>query len=276
VIRRAAASLLLVLLAGCSATQFAYDNADTWLRWQAGRYFEFHDLQAEEFDSRLASFLAWHRAQALPQYARLADEAGARLARGVSHADLVWGYDAFRTQSREGLARAGAQIGDLLDRMAPGQIEQLERRFAEDNRGFAREHLEAAPEELRSRRLKRMVKALEQWLGELDETQRERVRQFSERAPLNGELRDRERRRRQAEFIAMLRGRESARRLADWAADWERGRDPALAAASRATVEEFFAMLLDLDRTLSARQRRSAIARLREFARDLDMLAAAR
>ena len=111
-IRRAAASLLLVLLAGCSATQFAYDNADTWLRWQAGRYFEFQDLQAEEFDSRLASFLAWHRAQALPQYARLADEAGARLARGVSHADLVWGYDAFRTQSREGLARAGAQIGD--------------------------------------------------------------------------------------------------------------------------------------------------------------------
>jgi hypothetical protein len=276
VIRRAAAVLLLALLAGCSAIEFAYNNADTWLRWQAGRYIEFRDRQAEEFDSRLASFLAWHRARALPQYAQLADEAGARLARGVSHADLVWGYDAFRTQSREGVRRAGAEIGDLLDRIATGQIEQFERRFAEDNRRFAREHVEGTPEELRSRRLKRMVKALEEWLGELDEAQRERVRQFSERAPLNGELRDRERRRRQAEFVAMLRGQESARRLADWAADWERGRDPALAAGSRATLDEFFAMLLDLDRTLSARQRQSAIARLRDFARGFDMLAAAR
>lgn len=274
--RRLAAALLLALLAGCSAVQFAYDNADVWLRWQAGRYVELRESQAEEFDSRLASFLAWHRASALPQYARLADEAGARLARGVSLADLVWGYDAFRAQSREGLRRAGTEIGDLLDRMAPGQIEQLERRFAEDNRGFTREHVAGTPEELRSRRLKRVVRALEEWLGELDEAQRERVRQFSERAPLNGELRDRERRRRQAEFLAMLRGRESAQRLADWAAEWERGRDPALAAGSRATMEEFFAMLLDLDRTLSARQRLSAIARLREFARGFDMLAAAR
>ena len=275
-IRRLAAALLLALLAGCSAIQIAYNNADTWLRWQAGRYVEFHERQAEEFDSRLASFLAWHRTSALPQYARLADEAGARLARGVSPADLVWGYDAFRAQSREGLRRAGTEIGDLLDRIAPGQIEQLERRFAEDNRGFARQHVEGTPEELRGRRLKRMVQALEEWLGELDEAQRERVRQFSERAPLNGELRERERRRRQAEFLAMLRGRQSARRLADWAADWERGRDPALAASSRATMEEFFAMLLDLDRTLSARQRLSAIARLREFARGFDVLAAAR
>jgi hypothetical protein len=121
-----------------------------------------------------------------------------------------------------------------------------------------------------------MVKALEEWLGEMDEAQRERVRQFSARAPLNGELRDRERRRRQAELLAMLRARDSARRLADWAADWERGREPALAAGSRATMDEFFAMLLHLERTLSARQRQSAIARLREFARGFDMLAAAR
>jgi len=276
VIRRLAAVWLLALLAGCSAVEFAYNNADTWLRWQAGRYFDFRDAQAQEFNARLAAFLAWHRAQALPQYARFADEAAARLARGVSHADLVWGYDAIRTQSREGLRRAGAEVGDLLDRVVPGQIEQLERRFAEDNRSFAREHLEGAPEELRSRRLKRMVKALEEWLGEMDEAQRERVRQFSARAPLNGELRDRERRRRQAELLAMLRARDSARRLADWAADWERGREPALAAGSRATLDEFFGLLLDLDRTLSARQRQSAVARLREFARGFDMLAAAR
>jgi hypothetical protein len=276
VIRRLAAVWLLALLAGCSAVEFAYNNADTWLRWQAGRYIEFRDRQAEEFDSRLASFLAWHRARALPQYAELADEAGARLTRGVSHADLVWGYDAIRQQSGEGLRRAGAELGDFLDRLSPAQIEHLEERFAEDNRKVARESLEGTPEERRSRRLKRIVHALEDWLGELSDAQRERVRQFNEQAPLNGELRDRERRRRQAEFLAMLRARESGRRLADWAAQWDRGREPAFAAAHRAYMDNFFAMLADLERTLNARQRQVAIARLREYARDFDMLAAAR
>lgn len=275
-IRRLAAALLLALLAGCSAVEFAYNNADTWLRWQAGSYLDLGDAQAEEFNARLGSFLAWHRAQALPKYARLAGEAGARLARGASQADLVWGYDAIRQQSGEGLRRAGAELGDFLDRLSPAQIEHLERRFAEDNRKYAHEWLEGTPEERRGRRYKRLVHALEDWLGELSDAQRERVRQFNDGAPLNGELRARERSRRQAELLAMLRARESARRLADWAADWEQGREPALAAANRAYVEGFLAMLADLERSLNPRQRNVAIARLREYARDFDLLAAAR
>lgn len=275
-IRRLAAMWLLLLLAGCSATEFAYNNADTWLRWQAGSYFDLGGAQAGVELLRLAAFLAWHRAQALPQYARLADEAGVRLARGATQADLVWGYDAIRQQSREGLRRAGAGLGDFLDRLSPAQIEHLERRFTEENRKFAREALEGTPEERRGRRLKRMLHSLEDWLGELSDAQRERVRQFNDGAPLNGELRDRERRRRQAELLAMLRTKESARRLADWAAQWERGREPALAAANRAFMDGMFAMLTELERTLSTRQRQIAIARMREYARDFDLLAAAR
>jgi hypothetical protein len=49
-----------------------------------------------------------------------------------------------------------------------------------------------------------------------------------------------------------------------------------LAAASRAYVEGFLAMLTDLERSLNPRQRDVAIARVREFARDFDLLAAAR
>jgi hypothetical protein len=274
--RRLAAVLLFALLAGCSMMEFAYNNADTWVRWQAGRYLDLQDAQEEEFDRRLAAFLAWHRAQALPQYARFADEAGARLARGATQADLVWGYDAIRQQSREGLRRAGMEAGDFLDRLTPAQIEHLERRFAEDNRKFAREWVEGTPAELRSRRLQRIQGAMEDWLGELNDAQRERVRQFNDGAPLNGGLRDRERRRRQGELLAMLRARQSARALGDWAAHWDRGREPALAAGIRSYEAGFFAMLADVERSLSARQRETAIARLGRHAREFDMLAAVR
>ena len=273
---RLVAVCLALLVAGCSATELAYNNADTFLRWQAGRYLDLKNSQSDELNARLDAFLVWHRSEALPQYARLAGEASRRLEHGASLPDMVWSYDAIRQQAREGLRRAGADTGDFLDRLTPAQIENLERRLAEDNVKFAREWLEGTPEAQRARRLKRLTHTLEDWLGELSDAQRERVRQFNEAAPLNGAMRDRERRRRQAELLAMLRAHESARRLADWAAEWDRGRDPAFVRASREFTDGLLAMLADLERTLSARQRALAVARLREYARDFQALAAAR
>lgn len=273
---RLAAACLALLLAGCSATEFAYNNADAFIRWQAGRYLDLTDAQAEEFSARLGAFLVWHRADALPEYARLAGDAAARLERGASLADMVWGYDAIRQQAREGLRRAGAETGDFLDRLGPAQIENLERRFAEDNAKFAREWVEGAPAEVRARRLKRLAHTLEDWLGELTDAQRERVRRFNDAAPLTGAMRDAERRRRQAELLAMLRAKESGRRLAGWAAEWDRGRDAAFVRANREFTEGLLAMLADLERALSPRQRSVAVARLREYARDFQVLAAAK
>lgn len=267
---------LLALAAGCSALGFAYNNADTWLRWQAARYLDLDSGQTRELDARIDAFLAWHRAQALPQYARLAEEAVARLERGASRDDLNWGYDAVREQSRAGLRRAGAELGDFLDRLTPAQIAHLEARFAEENRRYAERWLAGTPAQRRERRYRRLVEMLEDWLGELNDAQRERLRQYSESAPLNAEGRDRDRRRRQAELLALLRARASAGRVGEWAADWERGREPAFAAANRATVERFIALLEELERTLSAAQRQHAVRRLRGYARDFQVLAEAR
>jgi hypothetical protein len=63
-----------------------------------------HEEQSEELDARTAAFVAWHRANALPVYAKLAGEAAARLERGLSREDLVWGYDA-SPRSVRGMAR---------------------------------------------------------------------------------------------------------------------------------------------------------------------------
>jgi hypothetical protein len=270
------AAVLLLALAGCSALGFAYDNADTWLRWQAGRYLDLGSGQAGELDARVDAFFAWHRAQALPQYARLAGEAVSRLERGASRDDLVWGYDAIREQSRAGLRRAGAELGDFLDRLTPAQIAHLEERFTQENRKYAERWLAGTPAQRRERRYGRVVEALQDWLGELNDAQRERIRQYSEGAPLDAEGRDRDRRRRQAELLAMLRAGASAGRVGDWAAHWERGREPGYAAASRAAVQDFIGLLADLERSLSLVQRQHAVRRLRGYARDFQVLAQAR
>jgi hypothetical protein len=264
-VKRLLASLAVLLLAGCSMTRLAYENADTLLKWQANKYFDFEGEAEVELERRIGAFLAWHRANALPEYAKFAEEASRRMLRGIKREDLEWGYDSFRAHVRGSLGAAATEMAQLLDGLSPAQIAHLEQRLAEENRKFAKEQLQGTVEERSQRRFKRNLKRLEDWYGSLSDEQAERVRRYA-RTPLSGELHDKDRKRRQAEFVAMLRAREAKKRLAAWAQDWEAGRDPAFARASRANREAYYELLLDLDRTLSAEQRRHAAQRMSDYA----------
>jgi hypothetical protein len=258
--------LLVLLLPGCSTVRLVYDHADTYLHWRATHYLDLDGEMADELDERIAAFMTWHRAQALPKYATILDDAARRMEKHLTPADLVWGYDAIMTQARESLRMAAVQGAPLLDRLSPQQIANLERRLGEDNRRFARENLRGSVEERRKRRTERNVERLEDWVGRLTRAQVERVAQYSERAPLLDDFRDRDHKRLQGELLAMLRAHEAKKRLPDFASAWDRGRDPAYAAALDASRKEYFAMALDIDRSLTPQQRSRALAELRRYA----------
>jgi hypothetical protein len=259
---------------GCSTVRFAYENADAYARWKAGSYLDLEGEAAEELDDRIDEFHAWHRANELPKYVKLVHEGSRRFADGLSPQDLVWGYDSLRTQARESLRKAAELAAPLLDRLTPAQIAQVERRFGEENRKFYRDYLRGTERERRKRRAQNAVDRLEDWVGKLTQAQVERVREYAERAPLSDELRDRERKRLQQDVIAILRAREARTRLAERVAHWDRGREPAYAAAIEAWRGQYFALLLDLDRSLSAEQRARVAAHLRRYADDFESLAA--
>jgi len=259
-------------LAGCSSVRIAYDNADHFLRWRAGGYLDLRGEEQRELYRSIDAFLAWHRAQALPRYAALSEEAARRLDDGLSREDLKWGYDALMAQARESLRAAATQIAPVLDRMSPEQVAYLEKRLADDDRKIARE-LRGSEAERRKRRARRMQEQLEEWVGGLTQAQVERVRLYAERAPLTDEFRGRDRKRMQAELLGMLRKHEARKRLPDFAAHWQQGRDPAHTALNDAWRREFDAMLLDLDRTLTPAQRARAVAAFRRYAQDFAFLA---
>jgi hypothetical protein len=270
------AALVLVVAgfaAGCTALRVAYDNADTYLHYRANGYLDLSGKDNEELEERIDEFFAWHRKNALPQYARLADEAAKRIGKGLSRDDVAWGFDVLIAQARQSVRFAAERMAPLLDRLTPRQMANMEKRFAEDNRRFAREFLHGSEAERRKRRAKRVEERLEDWVGSLSPAQLERVRQFSERLPLSDELRDRDRKRMQAELLDMIRRREAQKRLPDWASNWERGRDPAHVAASERFRQEYSGLLLELDKTLTAEQRSRAEAHFRRYAEDFRVLA---
>jgi len=268
-----AAVLLLLALAGCSATQLAYENGATLLRWRATNYLDVRGAQSQDLDRRIERFLAWHRATALPQYARLAESCARRIEKGITRADLEWGYDAFHAQLEESLRAAAQEMAPIMDSLSPEQIAHLEQRFAADNREFAEEDLAGDEAARRKRRFERNLTRLEDWFGPLTPAQLAAARHYGETAPLTGALRARDRQRRQAELLAILRARQARLRLADWAAGWDQNRSPEYAAASRAQREAYIDMLLAIGRTLGPEQRASAAARFRRFARDFQVLA---
>ncbi len=261
------------LLAGCTALRLAYDNADTYLLFRAKSYLDLDAKGSDELDERIDEFFAWHRRTALPQYARMSEEAAKRLAHGLSREDLVWGYDSLVAHARQSLRFAAERVAPLLDRLTPQQVAHMEKRFAEDNRKFAREYLRGSETERRKRRARRLEERLEDWVGNLSSVQAEKVRQFSERTPLYDELRAKDRQRMQAEFVDMIRKRQAQKHLPDWIANWERGRDPAHLAASERFRQEYLALLLELDKTLAPEQRNRAAANLRRYAEDFRVLA---
>ncbi len=274
-LRRLAWIAAACVLAGCAgAVRIVYDNADAFARWKADNYLRLTGADSDELDERIGAFHDWHRGAALPKYARLAEEAARRLGDGLSQEDLVWGYDALVAQGNESLRAAAERIAPLLDRVGAEQTRHIERGFAEDNRRFAKDYLRGSDEERRKRRVKRTVERLEDWVGRLSGAQRSRVQQFAERLPPEHDaLRDADRRRLQAGFLEIVRTGKARERLPGYLTAWNQGRDPAFAEASEAFRREFFALLLDVDRSLTPEQRARAVARLRSFGADFAALA---
>ena len=177
-------------------------------------------------------------------------------------------------QSRESLRKGAELIAPLLDRLTPEQVAQIERRLADENRKFYRDNLRAPERDRRKKRAKFIADRLEDWVGKLSQAQVQRVREYAERAPLADELRDRDRKRLQKEVIAIVRAREASKRLPDRLANWERGREPAYVAALDAWREQYFALLMDIDRSLTPEQRARAQSHMRRYAEDFEALAA--
>ncbi|HEX2331751.1 MAG TPA: DUF6279 family lipoprotein [Burkholderiales bacterium] len=254
--------------------RFAYDNADAYVRWQIHSYIVVEGQDADELDERIDEFHAWHRKNALPKYVTIAHEAAQRFSDGLSHADVVWGYDSARAQARESLRKAAELVAPLLDRLTPEQIAGMERRIAEENRTFYRDNLRGSERDRRARRARNAINRLEDWVGKLTQAQVQRVREYAERAPLTDELRDRDRKRLQKDVVAIVRAQQARSRLPERVANWEKGREPAYLAALEAWREQYFAMLLDVDRMLTPEQRARGLGHMRRYADDFEALAA--
>ncbi len=267
-------------LVACSATRVAYDNADTMLRFMASSYLDLDAGQSDDLTPRIVRFHQWHRSNELPVYAALLRSASQRAAKGITAEDVAWGLGNLRSRYRRFAAKAAEDAAPVLATLAPAQLDALEHKFAESNGRYAKEFLPSDDKERRRRQLKRMLERFRDFAGELTPDQEARIEGFALAHERHVALRFEDRQRWQRDFVAALKAErkpeELGRRLAEMFDKPELRRSEEFIREDRRWDEDLGQLIVDLDRSLSPKQRAQVVRRLSDYAEDFAVLAGRR
>jgi hypothetical protein len=270
--------LAVLLLAACSALQFGYRNADTFLAWTVDDFFDLDHGQKQVLRPGIESLLAWHRIDQLPEYARFLEAIQAKLGGPVARADAKWLVEEARARYLTAAERAVAEGAPVLARLSPHQIDELERRLKKDNTKFSDKYLKDDLANRQKKRAERFIDNAEHWFGSLSDEQEDRIQAIAAEGATGNAQRLVERQRVQREFLAILREDNGAAALAPklkaWIANWEKGRSAEAKQAIARTGEQTVRMMLAVTDTLSAQQRGHALKKLQGYAEDMRKLAA--
>jgi hypothetical protein len=275
---------LAALLAACSATNllysnvaFAYSNATPMLAWAVDDYVDLSDGQKDWVRERLARVMSWHRSRELPQYQRFLEKIETELEGGFSEEEVRSAHREMRMHYNRLLDQVIPHVADFLLQVDGDQVEQLERKFAEDNRKLVKEE-GGSLEERRARGAKKVIEHLEAWTGRLEPAQRELVATRLRALPDISADRMADRRYRQSETLVLLRARPDRdamiaglRRLL---VDTETWRQPEYLQKLKERDTRSFEMISALSATLSPDQRAHVQRRLRGYVRDITELTA--
>ena len=268
------------LLASCSTVRLGYEQLPTLAYWWLDRYFDFDDAQGPQVRAALSQWQADHRREELPRLAALIDEAQTLAAGDVSAAQACRFGEAVRTRLRAAATLAEGPAAQLALRLGPAQTDALAQRQARVNDEFRNEWLARSPAQQQTRRYDEQRKRYEDFYGRLSEAQRALLRQGISASRFDAALIDAERRRRQAELLALLRSwqqtpvSEAAARTA-LAAQLDRIQQPPPGpwrAQQQALWDEGCADFAALHATTSPQQRARAVQRLRDYGRDIQAL----
>lgn len=272
-------AVVAAALVACTFTKFAYNQADTVMAWLADDWFDLDAQQKAEFQKRFDRFHAWHRFEQLPDYAQFMKTARARMQDGVSHEDVLWFVDGLKGRTRTAAQKAAPEAAPLLATLTPAQIENLQKKWAKENRKYVAERkVNGSAEERYEAEGKRIIKHLKEWLAPLTSEQEARVMQMTRELPQLEQERYAERLRRQKEFLEVLSHRTEdlprfTQRLTEWMSQWERGRSPEYQRQVDASWQKRAALFVAVDKMLTPEQRTASLQRLDTYATDFSQLA---
>ncbi|WP_262137888.1 DUF6279 family lipoprotein [Pseudomonas sp. Marseille-Q5117] len=175
--KQIAALLIFTLALGaCSRVGLAYRNLDVIIPWSLSDYVDMNGEQKDWFSERLKEHLSWHCTTQLPGYLDWLDRLQAMVqSNQVSDAAL----QERTAEAKQAIAETAREITpsaiELLQGLDDKQVAEMNEAFAKDLRKRQQEYVKPPLAQQIKERGERMEKRLNDWLGPLSDTQKQRV-----------------------------------------------------------------------------------------------------
>ncbi|WP_130929598.1 DUF6279 family lipoprotein [Pseudomonas sp. Sample_20] len=175
--KQIAALLIFTLALGaCSRVGLAYRNLDVIIPWSLSDYVDMNGEQKDWFNERLKEHLSWHCTTQLPGYLDWLD----RLQAMVESNQVTDAALQERTaEAKQAIADTAREITPsaivLLQGLDDKQVAEMNDAFAKDLRKRQQEYVKPPLAQQIKERGERMEKRLNDWLGPLSDTQKQRV-----------------------------------------------------------------------------------------------------
>jgi len=158
---------LLAVLAGCSAAQLAYDNADIWLVYKANAYLDLNAEQSSRARTLAQEALERHRRQQLPRWMLGARDLAAAMDDGLTAAEVACLQNELLGLFIGTVAILAEFASEMTVDLDDKQIAELAAAVAKDNERFRERFLQRDSDERVALRVERVHGWIEYWTGDL-------------------------------------------------------------------------------------------------------------
>jgi hypothetical protein len=280
-LRLGALVTLAILLAACTATRLAYNQAPTLSYWWIDKHVDLTDAQTAQMREDLKAFFQWHRRQELPAYATLLRQWQILAVDQVSPSQACAQFEDIRQRLERAAAETVEPFARLALQLTPDQLDNLKKQQAESNEEFEKDFLRGSPERRLNKRLDKAVERSESFYGKLNPEQRELLRGWLQQSPFDPQRTQAERLRRQADLLQTIRDAQATPAKAEQLvrehiARIRQSPEPGYNAYSQALVRQGCAQFATLHNATTPEQRANAVRVLKDYEGDLRTLSAQR
>lgn len=201
---RAAIIGLLLLFSSCSIVRMGYDHGPQLAWWWLDGYIDFSREQKPLAKQAIQQWFDWHRSAQLPEYADWLFVVRSRINEPLTPEQACGWSEALQNIVAPAFDHA-VQLGTPVAlRLGETQHHYLEQRYAKSNDKLRRDYLQANLKKRLDVSVKRTVKRIKNFYGNIDDTQRDLIIASIEASPFNPEAWLIERQRRQQITLATL------------------------------------------------------------------------
>ena len=276
-----------LVAAACTFTQLAYsnvglayNNAAPMLTWMVSDYVDMSDDQKEFVRDRFSRAFSWHRARELPEYHRFFEKVLVQAQDNISVEEAAVDHRELRRYYHRSAERLLPDMADFLLQLDSLQAKQMQKRFDKDNRKMVGDATEGESQERLEKRIERFLVHVEQFIGDVNDPQREMVRAYLAGLPELVDERLADRRYRQSRILVLVQSKpprdEVVSELRRLFIDTETWRSPEYQQKLRDRDRALFQFIARISASLTPEQRAAFQRRIHGFIRDITEITASR